>query len=118
MLFGGGHWLLSGLDNEKKDVSIYDSLNSPRSSWSIGFIHQLYSHLVKKDDKKLCLSLVVVQQQPNGSDCGVSAIANGFEIVAGGNPDLCFYDCDLMRKHLMSVLVRQKLEGNKRKAEK
>ncbi len=107
--FGGGHWLLSRLDSDKKEVSIYDSLNSQRSSWSIDFIHQLhqlYGHLVKKDDKKLCVSLVVVQQQSNGSDCGGFAIANGFEIVTGGNPGVCFYNCELMQKHLMSVLVR------------
>ncbi len=74
-------------------IGIYDSLNLPQLSWPIDFIHQLhqlYGHLVKKDNKNLHLSVVTVQRQPNGHDCGLFAIANGFKIVCGGNPGLCF----------------------------
>ncbi len=77
---------------------------------SIRHLHQLYGHLVNKDDKKLYLSVITVQNRPNLSDCGLFAIANGFEIVSGGEPGHCFYDCGVMRKHLASVLIKQELQ--------
>ncbi len=44
------------------------------------------------------------------SDCGLFAITNGFEIVSGGEPGRCLYDCGVMRKHLASVLIKQELQ--------
>ncbi len=108
--FGGGHWVLSKLDWQKKEVSLFDSFSvDPLPIDLIRQLHQLYGHMVNQN-KKLRLSIVTVQQQPNGYDCGLFAIANGFEIVSGGNPGLCFYNCAVMRKHLASVFVKQVLE--------
>ncbi len=111
MSFGGGHWVLSNLDWQKKELLLFDSLSvNPLPIDLIRQLHQLYGHMVNKNDKKLGLSVVTVQQQPNADDCGLFAIANGFEIVTGGNPGLCFYDCAVMRKHLASVFAKQVLE--------
>ncbi len=83
--FGGGHWVLSKLDWNKKEVQFFDSLSvRPLPVDLIRQLHQLYGHMVSNDDKKLVISVVTVQQQPNSHDCGLFAIANGFEIVSGG----------------------------------
>ncbi len=108
---GGGHWVLSKLDWQKKEVFLFDSYSvEPLPIDLIRQLHQLYGHMVNENDKKLHLTLVNVQRQPNGYDCGLFAIANGFEIVSGGNPGLCFYNCAVMRNHLASVFVKQVLE--------
>ncbi len=108
--YGGGHWLLSKLDWKKKEVQLFDSLSiTPLPVDLIRQLHQLYGHMASCDDKKLSISVVTVQQQSNTNDCGLFAIANGFEVVSGGDPGLCFYDCAVMRKHFTSVLVAQDL---------
>ncbi len=108
--FGGGQRVLSKLDWNKKEVQLFDSLSvNPLPVGLIRQLHQLYGHMVSNDDKKLTISVVTVQQQPNPDDCGLFAIANGFEIVSGGNPGLCYYDCAMMRIHLASVFEKQVL---------
>ncbi len=73
----------------------------------IGQLHQLYRQLANNNDKKLSVILVTLQQQPNGSGCGLFVIANGFEILSGGNPGVCNYDCVKMRGHLLSMFEKE-----------
>ena len=53
---------------------------------------------------------VPVQQQRNGFDCGVHAIANAVEWVAGGDPSLVNYDLDRMREHLNDCFAREAMD--------
>ena len=55
------------------------------------------------------LSYVInsAQQQANGVDCGVFAIAYATSLVFGENPTLCSYNVPLMRQHLVNCLEKE-----------
>ena len=48
-----------------------------------------------------------MQQQANGVDCGVFAIAYGTSLAFDENPTLCSYNVPLMRQHLVNCLEKE-----------
>jgi hypothetical protein len=50
------------------------------------------------------------QKQEGGTDCGLFAIANAVEVVAGKNPENVIFDQTAMRQHLKSCFEIGKLE--------
>lgn len=50
------------------------------------------------------INIVPVQQQGNGSDCGVFSIAFATCIVYGKNPSIVTFDVPQMRPHLYKCL--------------
>ena len=74
--------------------------------------------ITKNFEKKICallfckepvIKVVInsVQQQGNGVNCGVFAIAYATSIAFGENPSLCSYNVPLMRQHLVSCLEKE-----------
>ena len=74
--------------------------------------------ITKNVEKKICALLLCkepvikvvinsVQQQANGVDCGVFAIAYATSLAFGENPTLCSYNMPLMRQHLVNCLEKE-----------
>ncbi|XP_078051957.1 uncharacterized protein LOC144478110 isoform X2 [Augochlora pura] len=88
ILFSGtsnidGHWVCSYYDGES--IFIYDSLNT---KWLHNdqevFLRKLYPFYTIN---KLSIQFPIVQQQPNGCDCGVFAVAFAISLLFGIRPD-------------------------------
>ena len=60
--------------------------------------------LMKTKKREIHFDLVNVMRQPNGSDCGLFAIAFATELIHGFDPALCHFDTAVMRQHLMKCL--------------
>ena len=62
----------------------------------------------------------LMQQQGNGVDCGVFAVAYATSLAFGENPSLCSYNVPLIRQHLVNCLEKEmmypfpKLDSTKR----
>jgi len=72
-----GHWVCSYYNT--KYIFIYDSLNSKR-------LHKHHEQFLKRlfptyDFEKCLVKFPTVQQQPNGNDCGVFAIAFAISLL-------------------------------------
>ena len=64
--------------------------------------------LLRTKESKLSIEMMNIQKQPNGSDCGLYAIANVVAVCLGKNP--CKIKTNsLMRSHFMSCLDHRKL---------
>ena len=74
--------------------------------------------VTKNVEKKICALLLCkepvikvainsVQQQGNGVDCGVFAIAYAMLLAFGKCPSLCSYNVPLMRQHLVNCLEKK-----------
>ena len=90
------HWVyLSNINSPTGYVDVYDSLSSP----------------VTQELRELAFDLtgsafrcVPVQQQANGSDCGVFSIAFASSLVYGQNPANVTFIINQMRPHLLHCL--------------
>ena len=60
------------------------------------------------------LAVVAVQQQPNGSDCGMFAPAFATCLVHYQTPETLQFDKSMMRQHLLECLVAGKMTLLKR----
>ena len=105
---GSAHWIcVFNFDRNRSENStcyILDSLSRGK--------------IAKNVEKKICALLIckepvikvatnLVQQQENGVDCGVFAIAYTTSLALGKNPSLCSYSVSLMRQHLVSCLGKE-----------
>ena len=61
---------------------------------------------------KLTLSLLPVQKQKDGFNCGAFAIAYATEILDGKSPIDARFDVPAVRNHLISCLVEGDLQDN------
>ena len=122
-----------GLDVVKKDKPFIQVLYNGSAHWICVFnsdrnrsenntCHILDSlsrgKITKNLEKKICALLLSkepvikvvinsVQQQANGVDCGVFAIAYATSLAFGENPTLCSYNVPLMRQHLVNCLEKE-----------
>jgi hypothetical protein len=55
------------------------------------------------------ITLGKVQQQDNGTDCGVFAVAFATHIVYGSDPECVVFDTKLMREHLIGCLHKKEM---------
>ena len=95
------HWIVvGGLENGQVDV--YDSSSS--GVLSSGFVNQINS---LRGGLDAVTNLKSCQQQVNGYDCGVYAIANAYGICAGLSVRDLKYNRGKMREHLIACLRRR-----------
>ena len=65
--------------------------------------------IMKTRKKEIHFDLVNVMRQPNGSNCGLFAVAFATELAHGYDPALCLWDTAVMRQHLISCLENRHL---------
>ena len=97
---GNQHWVCtSSVGCLPGRVNLYDSL-----------FHDIIANEVEEQLKDLMannftgMNIVPVQQQGNGSDCGVFSIAFATCIVYGRDPSIVTFDVPQMRPHLSRCL--------------
>ena len=97
---GNQHWVCTNsVGCLPGRVNLYDSL-----------FHDIIANEVEEQLKDLMannftgMNIVPVQQQGNGSDCGVFSIAFATCIVYGRDPSIVIFDVPQMRPHLSRCL--------------
>ena len=96
---GGNHWVcISSIGCEKGVVTLYDSLYH---DVILGDLEHQMHNLVGENFQ---LSIPPVQQQPNGSDCGVFAIAFATHLVYTPGLNIPQFNLAEMRPHLSNCL--------------
>ena len=106
---GSLHWVCvaSVKENENNQShQIYDSLISNKIKLDV--IEQIadYSFCSKEE---LLLEIMPVQQQKNGVDCGLFAIAFATSLAFHEDPSVTSYDVERLRPHLVKSLEEGKL---------
>ena len=76
---------------------MYDSLGSK------DLVH-LIATMVYSKLPEMKIVMMDVEQQTNGSDCGVLSIAYAFDICSGLNPCVVRFDHSRIRQHLANCL--------------
>lgn len=93
------HWICSYYNTKK--IYIYDSLNRfSLNNDQIIFLQHLYPYF-NIDSKSTVF--MRVQNQCNGTDCGVFAIAFAVSLLYNQKPECIVYDQNLMRSHLLKI---------------
>lgn len=99
ILHHSDHWIVvGGLENGQVDV--YDTLSS--GVLSSGFVSQI--NTLRGLKKGAVLNIKSCQQQDNGVDCGVFAIANAYALCTGVPVGDLRYNAKKMREHLVMCL--------------
>ena len=100
------HWVcVSSINCTSGYVNLMDSLSNSVISQEIT---QLVENLLGPRYKGI--NQLPVQQQQNGSDCGVFAIAFATCLVYGRNPSQAHFDIPRMRPHLLKCLKARSIE--------
>lgn len=99
---GNNHWVcLTSIGCPPGEVQLLDSLMKPVITQEIQELAQnLYGPNLNR------ITNMPVQQQTNGSDCGVFAVAFATCLVYGQNPCNVTFDVPKMRPHLIQCLKR------------
>lgn len=100
------HWVgVSSINCAPGYVNLMDSLSQPVISQEIThLVENLLGHRYKG------VNHLPVQQQLNGSDCGVFAIAIATCLMYGQNPSQAFFNITRMRPHLFKCLKAHAME--------
>ena len=105
---GSAHW-----------ICVFNSDRNRSENNTCHILGSLFRGKITKNvEKKICALLLCkepiikvvinsVQQQENGVDCGVFAIAYGTSLAFGKNSTLCSYNMPLMRQHLVNCLEKE-----------
>jgi len=102
----GIHWTCCYYDTN--NIFVYDSLNTKMLSMcQKQFLEKLFPTY---DFIKYPVQFPVVQEQQNGSDCGVFAIAFAVSLLFNIKPENVRYDVSLMRPHLIKILESNVIE--------
>ena len=97
---GANHWLcISSVGCRKGCANVYDGLFNNVINDDI---EEQTRNLVGDEFERLII--VPVQQQKNGSDCGVFSIAYASSLVCKEAPETVMYDHTKMRPHLLKCL--------------
>ena len=105
------HWFtLSNVDLARNSqyndiVLIYDSAFASRVRMSLD-IQMAICSILRPQPDIINFDVVDVQNQPNGSDCGLFAIAFATELVHGNDPAGSFFDTLSLQQHLLEGLER------------
>ena len=100
------HWVAaSNIGCQKGHIKFYDSLD--RGNINMAVKKQI-ACIMKEECQKLTIHIQPVQQQSNGSDCGLLALAFITSLLHGQDPAGATYDNQQLRPHLLSCLT----EGN------
>ena len=88
---GRDHWVLS-LESRDNEVCILDSLSNIKNhTVNTPSLEIQLSQIYKKDKTSIPIKILDIQQQENGNDCGLFAIANLVEF--------CYKEFFLRAKH-------------------
>ncbi len=104
---GSNHWVLASKGFSKTDrdhVMVYDSSAGDLSEWKCDHVVSCMSSLLKTSKKEMIYIIKSCQQQGNGYDCGVFAIAFATSLANGIDPATLLYNPDTMRTHLDSCM--------------
>lgn len=102
---GSNHWVLASKGFSKADQDhVYDSSAGDFSEWKSDHIVSCMSSLLKTTEKEMTYVIKSCQQQGNGYDCGVFAIAFATSLANGIDPATLLYNPDTMRTHLDSCM--------------
>lgn len=102
---GNSHWVcVSSVGCHPGHLKLYDSFHSDAISQEI---EQQTNDL--QGGRLLSLVPTSVQQQSNGSDCGILAIAFATCLVFGIDPSHISFDVPFMRPHLAACLRNKKI---------
>ena len=107
---GNNHWLLSVCSSGR--VQIFDSLKNNAGRFTLRSLNVIYRNFKDMSTGKLTLSLLPVQKQKDGFNCGAFAIAYATEILDGKSPIDARFDVPAVRNHLISCLVERDLQDN------
>ena len=95
------HWcVVSTVGCESGVIRVYDSLFKSVSRETL----RLIVSMVYSQSSDLKITMMDVEKQSNGSDCGVLAIAYAFDICNGLNPCNVRFDQNKIRQHLATCL--------------
>jgi len=101
------HWLtVSTINCLPGTVHIYDSLVG--KSVTLDTKVQI-ACLLQTPLPQITLKLMNIEQQQNGSDCGLYAIATALELCAGNDPIKASWHSEEMQPHLEACLSKQKI---------
>ena len=105
----GSHWICVSNVNaiELDTVMVYDS-GCP--SHVPVTIQMAVCSILRPQSDMMNFDIVNVQCQPNGSDCGLFAIAFATELVHDQDPALCHFDTTCLRQHLLNSFDRDQLD--------
>ena len=106
---GNLHWVCASSTSTSgiRIHNIFDSLSGNRISNELKRVVAEYSMC---REVNLQLKIQPVQQQNNGVDCGVFAIAFATSLAHGNDPCTAAYNVSLMRSHLIKCLQQKKME--------
>ena len=95
------HWcVVSTVGCESGAIHVYDSLYKSLTRESINLI----ASMVHSQSTDLKITVMDVERQSNGSDCGVLAIAYAFDLCSGLNPCSARFNHSGIRLHLANCL--------------
>ena len=106
VLHENNHWVTVSLPTERATsvVYLYDSLQ--KETLNKNLVKQI-ARLRKSEDAELRAISKAVQQQGNGYDCGIFAIAFATDIAYNHKPEQRTYNQSVMRKHLLAQLENE-----------
>ena len=104
VLVENNHCVTVSSPTESAIVYLYDSLQ--KESLNKNLVKQI-ARLRKSEDAELRIISKAVQQQGNGYDCGIFAIAFATDIAYNHKPEQRTYNQSVMRKHLLAQLENE-----------
>ena len=97
------HWcVVSTVGCESGVIHVYDSLYRSVSRETLSLI----ASMVYSPSSELKITMMDVEKQSNGSDCGALGIAYAFDICNGLNPCNVRFDQNKIRQHLATCLEK------------
>ena len=105
---GRDHWVLS-LESRDNEVCILDSLSNIKNhTVNTPSLEIQLSQIYKKDKTSIPIKILDIQQQENGNDCGLFAIANLVEFCYKEKnfESKTSFKTECMREHLIQCLER------------
>lgn len=92
--------------SDSSEVLVYDSLTSGDISFQT---KQQIAALIYSNKSKVKVIIPRVQQQSNGSNCGLFALAFAYSLSAGQDPSTVIYKEKQLRSHLLTCLESQQV---------
>lgn len=108
ILYSQSHWVVASSIDESNTIYLYDSMAINSSKVTLRQKKLFRQICLLRATQYATLRIVApgIQQQPNGIDCGVYAIANAVELCFNPTVDMTTikFDHKLLRKHLMECI--------------
>ena len=100
---GGLHWIcVSNIGCAKGVVKCFDSYNN--RGYIKKYVGKQVASIIRELSPQLTVRITAVQQQQNGTDCGVFALAYATSLLHGQDPESVTYDTSKLRSHLLHCL--------------